>query len=171
MGLSGEDKAGFDGAVCETMSECFELLIAEKYTDPKRVAASGTSRGGFCAFHFAAAEPRVRAVAGVSPVTNLLTLREFTGVSSSQVETLNVPHLVKRLAGRSVWLSIGNHDLRVGTDDCIGVARQLVAEGRRHQPSQKVMPVELVVGPSDGHHAIEGAYVLAAKFLQKQFQD
>src|SRR5207237_9901005 len=63
-------------------SAVLDHLIKEGYTDPRRVAACGTSRGGFIALHFAAAEPRVRCVAAFAPVTNLLALREFAGMET-----------------------------------------------------------------------------------------
>ncbi|MEX0744179.1 MAG: prolyl oligopeptidase family serine peptidase [Phycisphaeraceae bacterium] len=148
--------------------EVLDFLVAEGYTDPERVAACGTSRGGFCALHFAAAEPRVRAVACISPVTNLLALREFAGVSEEQVRSVNIAHLAEKLAGRAVWLGIGNDDRRVGTDDCIATARRLVEAARAREPTGAVIPVELVVGPSDGHRAIDDAYTLAARFVLKQ---
>ena len=34
--------------------EVLDYLVEQGYTDPKQVAACGTSRGGFCALHFAA---------------------------------------------------------------------------------------------------------------------
>lgn len=151
--------------------DVLDFLIAEGFTDPKRVAACGTSRGGFCALHFAAAEPRVRAVACISPVTNLLALSEFAGVTESQVQSISIPSIADKLAGRAVWLSIGNHDPRVSTDDCIATARRLVAAARERQADARVVPVELIVGPSDGHHAIDDAYALAARFVLRQFPE
>ena len=111
----------------------------------------------------------MRAVTCVSPVTNLLVLTEFSGIGEQQVRGLNAAHLAEKLAGRAVWLSIGNDDARVGTDDCIAFARKLTAEGRRQKSASKVAPVELVVGPSEGHRAVDDAYGLAAQFTLKQF--
>jgi dienelactone hydrolase len=148
--------------------QVLDHLVRERYADPKRVAVCGTSRGGFCALHFAAAEPRVLAVTCVSPVTNLLALSEFSGVTEMQVRPFNAAQLVDKLAGRAVWLSIGNDDSRVGTDDCIALARQLVATARRRQPDRRVVPVELVVGPADGHHGLADAYALATRFVLQQ---
>jgi dienelactone hydrolase len=163
-------KAGQDliSPFTKRCTEVLDFLVAEGYTDPKQVAACGTSRGGFCALHLAAAEPRVRAVTCISPVTDLLVLREFAGLKPQQFETLNVVSLADKLAGRAIWLSIGNHDERVGTDECIAAARRLVAEMRRRHPDIKTVPVELVVSPADGHHAIDNAYGLAADFVRKQ---
>ena len=61
-------------------SAVLDRLITDKISDPARVAVCGTSRGGFLAFHFAAAEPRVKAAAGISPVTRLMALREFSSL-------------------------------------------------------------------------------------------
>lgn len=173
MGWAHRVKAGQDlmGPFVKHCSAVLDQLIAEGYTDPNRVAASGTSRGGFCALHFAAGEPRVRAATGVSPVTNPLALSEFKGVTEEQAKSINIDSLTDRLAGRIVWLSIGNDDARVSTDDCVRLARNIVAATRRLKPEMKVAPVELLVGPSEGHRAVDDAYLLEAQFLRKQFKN
>ncbi len=173
LGWAHRVKAGQDlmEPFVKRCSAVLDQLIAEGYTDPDRVAASGTSRGGFCALHFAAAEPRVRAVTGVAPVTNPLALSEFKGVTQEQAKSINIDHLTDRLAGRIVWLSIGNDDARVSTDDCVRLARNIVAANRRLKPEMKVAPVELLVGPSEGHRAVDDAYLLEAQFLRKHFKN
>lgn len=173
MGWAHRVKAGQDlvGPFVKRCVAVLDQLIAEGYTDPNRVAASGTSRGGFCALHFAAGEPRVRAATGVSPVTNPLALSEFAGITDEQVKAIHIDSLTDRLAGRIVWLSIGNHDPRVSTDDCIHLARKLVTTTRRLKPDMKVVPVELLVGPSEGHRAVDDAYLLEAQFLRKHFKN
>lgn len=165
-------KAGRDlmGPFVKRCTAVLDHLVAEGYTDPDRVAASGTSRGGFCALHFAAGEPRVRAVTCVSPVTNPLALSEFDGVTDEQVRSIGIDSLAERLVGRAVWLSIGNDDQRVCTDDCIRFARKLVTATRRLKREMKVVPIELVVAPSEGHRSIEDAYQLEARFLRKHFR-
>jgi dienelactone hydrolase len=147
--------------------DVLDYLIEAGYTDPQRVAACGTSRGGFCALRLAAAERRVRAVSCVSPVTNLLALSEFDDVTTKQAAPHSILAFTDKLAGRAVWLSMGNDDARVNTDDCIAVARSLVAESRRRHPELKTVPVEMIVGPSEGHRAIDDAYSLAARFIAK----
>lgn len=150
--------------------EVLDFLIAQKYADPERIAASGTSRGGCCALHFAAGEPRVRAVACVSPVTNPLALSEFAGVTREQVRAVHYDALLDRLVGKAVWLSMGNDDARVDTDECVSLARKLVTATRRSKPELKVVPVELIVGPSEGHRAIDDAYTLEAHFLLRHIR-
>lgn len=142
-------------------------LVKEGYTDAGRVAACGTSRGGFLAFHFAAAEPRVKAVAGFSPVTDLLALSEFHGLEKPEVaKALALETLAPKLAGRAAWLSIGNDDQRVSTDAAVTFMRRLTAAGvaARKDPKQAV-PVELIVGPAVGHTAIDHAHELAVAWM------
>ncbi len=164
---NGEDLMGPFVKRCR---DVLDWLIAEKFADPNRIAAGGTSRGGFCALHFAAAEPRVKAIVCVSPVTNPLVLREFAGLKADQTAGIDAGSLADRLAGRPIWISIGNRDERVGTDDCIATCRRLAAASRKKNPDA-VCPVELIVAPSKGHSAIDNAYTLAARFISDVFSD
>jgi dienelactone hydrolase len=97
-----------------------------------RVFACGVSRGGYCALRLAAADPRIGGVATFAPVTDWRTLREFAHVKSrNDVAALNLENYAAKLAGRPVWLAIGNRDDRVGTDCCTRfVLRLLEAEAR-----------------------------------------
>lgn len=122
-------------------SRVLNHLIAEGYSDPLRLVVSGTSRGGFTAFHVAAAEPRFKYVIGFAPVTHLPTLAEFSGTSSNPaVLEYSAIHLAPKLADRSVWIAIGNNDVRVGTDDCLDFVRELV---KHSSPKNNPVPVEL----------------------------
>jgi len=159
---SGEDLAKpFVGRCVEVL----DYLVEQGYTDPKHVAACGTSRGGFCALHFAAADSRIRAVACISPVTDLLALREFKGVTTEQVRSQNVFALAENLADTAVWLSIGNNDQRVGTNHCMKAADRFQSTRRRQRPGSSAAPVEMVIKPTNGHQPIKNAYRLAAQFV------
>lgn len=143
-------------------------LIAQKRTDPARVAAAGTSRGGFLAFHFAAAEPRIRALGGISPVTELRALREFTESKQPKAaDALALKTLVTRLVGRPAWISIGNHDARVDTDAAIALSRALVAAAPADAAK---IPVELIVNAVPGHRSTEQDHKLLAAWLLEQFR-
>jgi dienelactone hydrolase len=160
-------------AFIERTRDVLDHLVREGYTDPQRVAACGTSRGGFCALHFAAAERRVHAVAAFSPVTDLALLSEFQGIESHPtLQSLAAVNLADQLADRPVWISIGNNDLRVGTDAAIAVARRLAAAAIARDPQNPklIAPVELIVGPSAGHSSIDRAHELAAQWLLRQFK-
>jgi dienelactone hydrolase len=160
----GRDLAG--GFVKKSRA-VLDHLIAEKRTDPSRIAAAGTSRGGFLAFHFAAAEPRIRAVGGISPVTELRALREFNDSTQPRAaDALALKTLVPRLVGRPVWISIGNHDTRVDTDAAIALSRALVVAAPADAAK---IPVELIVNAVPGHRSTEQDHKLLAAWLLEQF--
>jgi dienelactone hydrolase len=153
-------------AFAKRSSSVLDYLIKEGYTDPQRVAACGTSRGGFSALHFAAAEARVKAVAGFAPVTNLLALREFAGTKhEAAANALAAATLAPKLADRAVWVCIGAHDERVSTDDCVAFTRKVVAAA---VAAQKKHNVELHVMPSPGHTIHETAHEEVAAWLKRQ---
>lgn len=142
-------------------------LIREKITDPDKVAACGTSRGGYLAFQLAAHEPRVRCAGGISPVTNLLALREFNATTNrAATEALALENLAPRLAGRPVWISIGNNDARVSTDAAIAFSRALVACA---PPDREIVPVELLVHAGPGHRSTMQDHERLAAWLKAQF--
>jgi dienelactone hydrolase len=143
-----------------------DLLVQQGIADPGRVAACGTSRGGFLAYHFAASEPRVRAVAGISPVARLNALREFATTSRRErADQLDLTRLAPKLAGRAVWLSIGNNDVRVNTDDAIAFTRAVVHEAARPDRPNERIPVELLVAPTPGHTKVDRAHEILASWL------
>ncbi len=144
-------------------SAVLDHLIKEGYTDPRQVAAIGTSRGGFIALHFAAADGRVRSVAAFAPVTNLLALREFAGMDKHALtQALALSQSADKLAGRHVWICIGNQDERVNTDDTIAFTRKLVAAA---VAQKKPAPVELHVMPTLGHQIHGTAHEEVAAWL------
>jgi dienelactone hydrolase len=145
------------------VSEVLDYLVKEGFTDPARVAAAGTSRGGFIALHCAAAEPRIKAVVAFAPVSDLNALREFKGTTAKDAaDVLHTARLAPRLAGRSVWLCIGNHDERVSTDDAIATTRAIVRAA-----AEKKLPldVELFVTATPGHTIHKTAHDEAAAWL------
>jgi dienelactone hydrolase len=144
-------------------SAVLDYLIKEGYVDPKRVTACGTSRGGFIALHWAAAEPRVRCVAAFAPVTELLVVTEFAALAKNPTaQALSLERHADKLAGRPVWLCIGNDDQRVGTDHAIAFTRKLVAAGRTQK---KPAPVELHVMQTQGHSIHPTAHDEAAAWI------
>jgi dienelactone hydrolase len=151
-------------------SQVLDHLIQEKYTDPNRVAACGTSRGGFLAYHFAVADKRVRAVAGFSPVTNLLAVKEFADMEKpAPARELTLTRHAAALAGRAVWVSIGNNDNRVSTDDAIAFARKVVAETvALRKGAETAVAVELIVGTALGHTGIANEHEMAAEWIHRQ---
>jgi alpha-beta hydrolase superfamily lysophospholipase len=146
-------------------SAVLDHLIAQKYTDPARVAVFGTSRGGFMAFHFAAVDPRVSQVAGFSPVTDLFALSEFAGLANDRLaRARSAALLVDKLRDRGIWLTIGSTDQRVGTRAVFDFVERVIAaaEAIDRQPG-----IELHVQTTEGHAVPVDAYKNAAHWLRR----
>jgi dienelactone hydrolase len=149
-------------------SAVLDHLIKEGYTDAEKVAVCGTSRGGFLALHWAAADSRVGAAAAFAPVTDLLVLREFHGMEKhAATKALDLREHAGKLAGRPIWVCIGNNDERVGTDQVIGFTRKVVAASLA---AKKPAPVELHVMPTAGHSVHDTAYDEAAAWLARHWR-
>ena len=57
------------------LSKVLDHLVKQGISDPEKIAACGTSRGGFLALHAAIHDPRVKCVAGFAPVTDVRPAR------------------------------------------------------------------------------------------------
>jgi dienelactone hydrolase len=149
------------------LSKVLDHLIKQGVSDPRKIAACGTSRGGFLALHAAIHDPRVKCVAGFAPVTDLSVLREFKSTSERRlVKQLNLIKRAKDLAGRKVWIVIGDQDERVGTDHAIQLAREISRESRKQKlPSQATLHV---LSEPRGHTIPDGADRLAADWILQQ---
>lgn len=144
-------------------------LTEAGFTDVRRIAACGTSRGGFMALQAAAADVRIRATAAFSPVTTLTTLREFHGVTNPEyVDTLTLNAKAGQLVGRSLWLVIGDRDERVGSDDTIAFARLIT---KLSIEKSKLADVTLIVKPEPkGHTTPAGSPDLAANWIMQRLK-
>jgi dienelactone hydrolase len=152
------------------LKKVLDYLITEKIADPERIGALGTSRGGFVALHFAAVETRVKCVAGFAPVTDLAILSEFRGAEQKQlVQRLALEQHVDALAGRPLWLVIGDRDVRVSSDSAIRFARRVTAVSL-----EKKLPalVDLhVISEPKGHTVPAGWPEQAANWFRKQLPE
>ena len=101
-----------------------------------RIAVSGISRGGFLAAHFAIAEPRVRCVGLMSPVTNLTLLLEFDGYAGTLADSLSLSSakFTAQLVGKNIWSIIGDQDTRVYTDSLVTTMRRIQCFGCQPGP-------------------------------------
>ena len=139
---------------------CLEMGLAAE----GRTFVCGVSRGGYCALRLAAADSRVAGVAGIAPVTDWRILQEFSAVKERpEVAALALGNWAADLAGRPVYLAIGDHDHRVGTHACVGLAgRILEHEDPTVAGSSRI---ELHVVESAGHGLADPWRVEAAHFL------
>ena len=172
-GLTGwrrlaERGTDFVGENNRRLAIVLDHLISTGRTDPKQVAICGTSRGGFLAMHFAAFDDRVGAVAAFAPVTDLLMLREFGGAEENEiVNQYRFTELANRLAGRPVWIVIGDQDQRVGTDAAIAAARAITRASLERNVTSRVT-LHVLPEPR-GHTTPKGSVALAATWIRAQF--
>lgn len=184
-GLSGwrarlEKGENFVSAFVSQVSAVREYLIREGYSDPARIAVAGTSRGGFVALHYAAADPAVRCAVGFAPVTDLLELSEFKGfLQPDAARRLSLSNVAGKLADRSVWITIGHRDVRVGTDAAVDFTRSVMDANLAWKKKTGLQVsgrwtdarVQLVLVPSEGstgHYVHSTAHAEAAAWLLGQ---
>lgn len=109
-----------------------DACIARGIGGNGKIAAYGVSRAGYCCLRLAAADGRVRAVAGLSPVTDWAVPAEFAGVcDESRLGTVHMENWADRLADRAVYLCVGGEDDVVGTERCVAFAMELRARQGR----------------------------------------
>ena len=148
------------------ISNVLDYLIAKGYTNPENVAVCGTSRGGFIALHFAAAEPRIKCVAAFAPVTDLEVLKEFQNTKNLKgIRSLSIINQAGKLAVLPVWVAIGDKDERVGTDRAIAFAQKVSEISAEKKLNTKI---QLHVVPADGHTTPDGAPEKAAAWITDQ---
>ena len=74
----------------------------------------------------------MKCVASFAPVTDLSALSEFKSTSEYQlVKKFNLINRANDLAGRKIWIIIGDQDKRVGTDNAVQLAREISKESRK----------------------------------------
>jgi dienelactone hydrolase len=142
-------------------------LVEFKLADPERIAACGTSRGGFMAVHFLASDPRVKAAAAFAPLTDMMLIDEFKTLEKRDLaDRLSLKSQAEKLAGRAVWLIIGDRDERVSTDESIAFCRAVTAASLKNK---KPALVDLhVVSEPQGHTTPKGADEQAAVWIARQ---
>jgi hypothetical protein len=128
-----------------------DACLSRHLARPGRIYVCGVSRAAYCALRLAAADLRIGGAAGLAPVTDWRALREFATVREQPlVAALILENYAAGLAGRPVYLAIGNRDERVGTECCTRFAlRLLEEESRRKLVSSRVR--FHVVDDSPGH--------------------
>ena len=151
------------------LSAILDYLIKQGHTDPQKIAICGTSRGGYLALQFAAYDSRVKAVAAFAPVTDLAALREFQGIEKNAiVQSLALSNQAENLAGRPVWIVIGDRDKRVGTDHAISLARRITNASLAKKMDSKV-EFHVIAEPL-GHTVPKGSAGQAAKWISRHLK-
>ena len=100
-----------------------------------KIVGYGVSRAAYCLLRLAAADPRVRAVAGPSPVTDWSVLSEFADYTDpARTAALHIENWADQLADRAVYLCIGSQDDVVRTESCVRFAMKLFEAQRSVLP-------------------------------------
>ena len=112
------------------------------------IALAGVSRAAYCVLRLAVADVRVDAVAALAPVTDWRRLTEFAAVRQrADVAGLALQALAPALAGRALFLAIGNRDRRVGTDACVALAQHIYAAEAEDAQTQSRLRLHVVDAP------------------------
>ncbi len=153
----------------QRVNDVLAHLVTTGIADSARLAAAGTSRGGFMAFHAAAGNPGIRAVAAFAPVADLCVLTEFGGQAANPLlARLALQSEVAVLAGRAAWITIGDADTRVSTGETVAFARALeLAAQARALPAAVVLRVV----PVPGHCSLPEWHDAAAAWLQQEVKE
>jgi dienelactone hydrolase len=158
----------FVAEVSGRLTAVLDHLIQEGIADPGRIAVSGTSRGGFIATHFAMADARVQHVLTFAPLADLARITEFKGAEDLPlVQNLALEKNAASLAGKSLWLVIGDRDDRVSTDSVVRFARA-VTQTTLAAGTPASVDLHVIAEPR-GHTVPAGYAELGAAWLRKKF--
>ena len=117
-----ESQEDWIGTWMTRLSNVVTGLIDGGYSQPANILGVGHSRGAFMLDRVAAVDTRIKAVALVQPLTDLLRLTEWAGVLPTVAGPLNLMAVAPALASRPTYLTIGSEDQRVGTDAALAFA-------------------------------------------------
>ncbi|MCH2693982.1 MAG: hypothetical protein MK025_04595 [Acidobacteriia bacterium] len=142
------------------IDRCLEKGIA----NAGNIVSYGVSRAGYCLLRLAAVDSRVRAVAGLSPVTDWGIL-EAQFVSPKRLTwPLQISRWVDPLADKAIYLSVGSQDDIVGTQECVQFAMKLFKKQRKALPKD-ILLNELHVVNSPSHSPGKYWRLDATRFL------
>jgi dienelactone hydrolase len=147
-----------------------DACVEKGYARRDRVVVAGISRFGYLALRLAAAGPDLRHVGAFSPVTDWAALSEFAGAEDDPaVEAMKLEHFADELAGKRIYMAIGNHDERVSTLAC---TRFFVAlnEANEKQGFGRAL-VDLYLTTSPGHTCADEWYELGMQRLLKAIDE
>jgi len=131
-------------SICKTIDSLYEKNLITT------LATAGLSRGAFFATHIAACEPRVRAVLGFAPLTDLSYAKDFAAIKEDpHVKTMALHHLVPSLINTPIRFYIGNRDTAVSTSHCFQFIDHLA--NTAFDNGIRSPRAELVISPSIGH--------------------
>ncbi|MDB2613960.1 S9 family peptidase [Chlamydiales bacterium] len=111
-------------------------LIQDKWVNPEKMGIGGLSRGGFIATSIASHIEQIKTLVAFAPLTKFSDELTLFPVNES-------------LLYKKIRFYIGNHDERVGTDNCFKWIHELAKRGKEKRI--RPYPGELIISPSIGH--------------------
>jgi hypothetical protein len=161
--VAGEDRfAHFVEEAGAVIGRCIETGRVA----PGRVVAYGISRGGYLALRLLAADSRVAAAAAIGPVTDWRELAEFAAERGrTDVGDLRLSRWVEGLAGKRVFIVIGNADARVSTVSCCRFLLDLAEANARRGRADLPLEFHCAEMAESGHVVDDAWRVRGADFL------
>lgn len=136
-----------------------------------KVVGYGVSRAAYCLLRLAAADRRIAAVAGPSPVTDWAQIGEFADhADPSEIERLHIENWAEQIADRAVYLCIGSQDDIVGTESCVQFAMKLFERQRAALP-EGTLRNQLHVVDTPSHSPTEYWRLDATQYLLQACRD
>lgn len=147
-----------------------DSCIKKGFARPGRIVVSGTSRAGYLALRLLAEDKRIAAAAVYSPVTDWRDLSEFTVEKTrADLAAIRLSKFSDKLAGKPVFIMIGNQDDRVSTASCSHFYGDLVAANTRHAFKDSRLCFRLKNAP--GHRTFASWHEEGAKFLMQEVRN
>ena len=131
------------------------------------LAIAGLSRGAFLATHLAARHEKINHLLGFAPLISLPNAKELADLDC--LDHLSLEHYLEPLSKKTIRYTIGNRDIRVGTERAFNFVTQLV--DCAHKNRIRSAPIELLLHPSigfQGHGTPPEIFKEGAKWIRSE---
>src|SRR5665213_186178 len=153
----------------EEASAIFSWSLRSGLAQAGRIVVYGISRGGYLALRMLAEDARLAAAAAIAPVTDWAVLTEFSADRKRDyIAALSLSRLVDQLAGKPVFIVIGNADERVGTLSCSQFFLNLLEANVRHGHGTSGIEFACATMAAPGHTVDDSWRLAGAEFLLKR---
>jgi len=161
--LAGRDR--FKEFVEEAMA-VIGRCIERDYAEEGRVVVYGISRGGYLALRLLAADVRIAAVSAIAPVTDWRELSEFSAERNrDDLAAVRLAHYKEALAGKPIFMVIGNADDRVSTLSCSRFFLDILEANARQSRLTSWVEFHCAAMSKTGHTVDDSWRQLGADFL------
>lgn len=157
------------GEFLREASAVIDECIARGWAEPGRIVVAGTSRAGYLALRLLASDSRIAGACAFAPVTDWHRLDEFGGdTERADITALGLSNFVDGMVGKPVFIVIGNHDARVGTDACCRFYVALREANIRGNHGD--LHLNFQVQDTPGHNSTTDWQEAGASFLMAKFE-